>query len=540
METATNCEFGWIPHPSAARRQKESKVALKVVAVSTSGVSVLDLAALVGIGEAFTRLRDSGWTVHDGVSSISVTLDPASDPTGALAELEPLIPAALNVEASGKRSGSRVVVRLVNGVPEIVEAPAADPRELFDERPAQDDAVAALGGDAVAALRLPMQWRIEATISLAKLLDVPVGTLVNVSLAAETVTDHIAAITAVDIRHLLGGADCRVFVALDTPDHAHLGSVVLAGVPVGGHTASVDLRPASLLPAERLQKSPPSPGTLIPQDDRPAPPVWRPAASHLRTLAAQLVWRALATDELPQDGGLVLEFVGFRKSRFPLPDPAPWEDEHVQGALLLRAWALHDASPDRLLAVRQVVSLYDADDAPYGHAPDVLASAEVIYAGLRTDAVAEAVKSARDAHAQAQDAARQTAKSATDMLKSATDRMLASLVAVGAILMANAGRVLPDATGRLLILLVAAFMATLAAAAVFLEGPLLGLPAKKLRSDLDHQAGLLTVEQRERIVRLPSLVAVRTRTIALRWCVPITYVLFAVLLAVLGHPDQYR
>ncbi len=142
---------------------------------------------------------------------------------------------------------------------------------------------------------------------------------------------------------------------------------------------------------------------------------------------------------------------GYKKSAFLLPEPESWEPQDVTETIALRGWALHDASPDRLLALRQVASLYGTDTAPFGHAADVQASAEVIYAGLRTDAVAEAVKGSREAHAQAQDAARQTVKNATDMVKGATERMLAALVAVGAVLIANAGRALPDDTGRLLI-----------------------------------------------------------------------------------------
>jgi hypothetical protein len=467
-----------------------------------------------------------------------VALDPAPDPAAALADLAPLLPATVHAEAVGRRAGARLAVRLVNGVPEIVEALVADPQELFDRRKDQDDAIAARDGDADAALRLPMEWRVQATLTFDRLLDVPGGVSVAVSLASQTITDHVVAMTAAAVRSLVGGQGHAVLVALDAPGSAQLGRLVLAGAAGDGAAARVVLRPPALLAGETGAGPLPPAGALLGHEDEPVPPVWRRAASHAKALAAQLVWRALATSEREEDGRVVLTFHGYKKSAFLLPEPESWEPQDVTETIALRGWALHDASPDRLLALRQVASLYGTDTAPFGHAADVQASAEVIYAGLRTDAVAEAVKGSREAHAQAQDAARQTVKNATDMVKGATERMLAALVAVGAVLIANAGRALPDDTGRLLIVLVAVFLFVLAAASALLEGPLLALPARKLKQDLVHQAGLLTDEQRRRVDELPSLVAARGRITAVRWAVPAAHVLFAVLLLALGHPSR--
>jgi hypothetical protein len=93
---------------------------------------------------------------------------------------------------------------------------------------------------------------------------------------------------------------------------------------------------------------------------------------------------------------------------------------------------LQDTSPDRLLAVRQVVSLYEHDD-PFRDAQDVQASAEIIYVGWRNDAVTEVVESSRDAQAQGNDAVRQALMCSQDLAKAATERFLSGLVAVVAV-----------------------------------------------------------------------------------------------------------
>jgi hypothetical protein len=510
-----------------------------VVDVDNSALTI-DLAPLEETADAFAQLRGQGWTTTDGVGSVAAAMDPAPDPAAALRQLTGLLPAALNVEAVGSLSGSRrLVVKLSDGIPEVLENLLGDPRELFDERSAQDDAVAAGNDNAAAALRLPLEWRVHGTFSLAKLVDLPDGVELAVSLAVSTITEHVLGVDAATVDLLATRGRRTVLVALDAQEHALFGSVALAGIPSSAVDMTIQLKALKLLKGEE-SADPPPPAALLPQPGHSVPAVWQSAADHLGILAAQLLWRAIATSEKINEEQVTLTFHGYKKSSFDLPAAASWHPSQVDEAMQLRAWALYDASPDRLLALRQVVSLYDSSAGPFEHAADVQASAEVIYNGLRTEAVVEAVKSSREAHAQAQDAARQTVKNATDMVKGAVERMLASLVAVGAVLMANAGRVLPDDIGRLLVLLIAGFLLLLAASSVLLEGPLLALPAKKLKEDLDHQAGLLTDTQRTKIDQLPSLVSARCRTNTVRWVVPLVLTFFAVVLFFYGHPGRYN
>lgn len=505
----------------------------------TSEDLTLDLAQLSRLGGEVVRLKERGWTVTDGVRSIKVAMASVHDPIAALEQLTTLLEAALNVEAVGLRAGSQFTIRLVNGIPEIVDFPTADPRELFDEQADQALALEALDGSADAALRLPMDWNISGTFALAKAIDPPFDATVTVSLHSATITDYILDIDSLHIRQLLPDERYRVFVALDTPDTVQCGLLVLVGMPGRPHPLLVELEPVKLLDGEVHHEHFPPAGALLSNAYAHVPQAWSNATVHLNALMTQQIWRSLASKEQRGSEGIALTFAGYKNSSFPLL-VQPWTQCQVKEALALRDWALHDLSPDRLLAVRQIASLYDDTSTPFAHAADIQASAEMVYVGLRSEAVAEAVKGAREAHAQAQEAARQTVKNATEMLKGASERSLAALIAVGAVLMANAGRVLPDDISRLLIVLVALFLCVLAIASTALEGPLLALPAEKLKDDLDHQGGLLTSEQRAAINLLPSLVSARKRIVTMRWAVPIAYFIFATLLLIFGSPGQFK
>jgi hypothetical protein len=501
-------------------------------------VPALDLSPLRPLAAACRRLRDAGWQITDGVGSVAVRRAGTADVAGALTELADLLPTAINVEAVGERGGARLRMRLVHGALAVVDSPPGDVRTLFDDPADQGNAREAFEGDADAALALPLAWTVEGTFDFARVLAVPAGVRAAVAIAPATVVDYVTDTTAQTVERLAAPGAVRVLAAADAPGTVRIGGMVLAG-PGGEGTTAVPLVAPVLLDGETAGpgNSPPA-GVLVPAPGTAVPPVWQAAARHAQALACQLVWKALATASTGTGHAPSVTFHGYKKTSFALPAPGAWTPQQITETLALRRWALHDASPDRLLAVRQVVSLYDDGSAAL-HAADVQASAEIVYTGLRTDAVAEAVKGAREAHGQAQDAARQAAKNAHDLLKGATERMLAALVAVGAVLVANAGRTLPDETGRLLLLLVAAFLLVLAAASVAFEGPLLSLPAKNLKDDLHHQPGLLTQAQRDRVDATPSLKDARRRVRLVRFVVPIAHTAFAVLIYAFGHPSRY-
>jgi hypothetical protein len=182
-----------------------------------------------------------------------------------------------------------------------------------------------------------------------------------------------------------------------------------------------------------------------------------------------------------------------------------------------------------------VVSLYSNGDALH-HPTDVLESAEVVYAGLRSDSVTEAFKGVREAQNQTLDAVRDTIKSVQELAKSATERFLAAVVAVGAVVVANETQSVSNKTSRDLMLLIALFLVILALFAVFVEGPLLSLPLDKMESDLTQGLSLLTDEQRERVTTLPSVKSTMVRVLVLRIAIPAVYVGSTIAIIFFGFP----
>ena len=105
-------------------------------------------------------------------------------------------------------------------------------------------------------------------------------------------------------------------------------------------------------------------------------------------------------------------------------------------------WATSEPSPDRVLAIRQVVSLYEQQDLP-GRPEDVVRAAEPLYQALRAGEVAVVLESQRQARSMAVDTARGSADAAQSAAKSATERTIASLAAVAGIAVATRLRCCP-------------------------------------------------------------------------------------------------
>ncbi len=222
-----------------------------------------------------------------------------------------------------------------------------------------------------------------------------------------------------------------------------------------------------------------------------------------------------------------------------LPAPQELSNDLVAGTLRLRSWALYDASPDRLLAVRQVASLYESP-AVFMQPLDVLDGAEVVYAGLRSDAVAEVVRSVREAQGVVLDTVRQTSQSAQDLTKSATERFLASLAALVAIVATSGATGLSQSERRHLMLFVAVTSLILMGSHLVLEGPTLSLQVRRLPQDLRQGEALLTEHQVSRLLGLPSVNAVKRRVKVIRVVIPAAYALLAVLVLIFGYPSSLK
>lgn len=497
---------------------------------------ILDLRPLEVLRREIERLRTAGWVFSDEAHRILVERSVVSPIEGRhLLSVFGDALAVLRVE--GTYGDFRVRIRLFGDVFEIVELPDGRLERFFEEPEERDAARRLEDREAEAALALPLTWHASGDLDLGRPLVAQPGVEVRVVLSSEWLIRNVIGGGVAGIaRFVPDSGQRRVYIALEAPYEAvHFGSVSLTG-----YMSTLELPKSAIpLPGEELSGVGdallPSPSALVPYGEVMRGP-WLEVVRVCGAAFIASTWHRLATSV--HDDGQLVEFLGFKRVVARLPAPADVETEIVAGTHRLYRWAFQDLSPDRLLAVRQVVSLYQ-DALALLRPKDVLESAEVVFVGLRTEAVAEVLRGTREAQSQAADSVRQSLKAVQDLTKSATERVLASLVAVAAVVAANSTRTLSDRVGRNLLLLVAAFMALLAIFAVVLEGPLLSLPLRKLKDDLREGNPILTESQRQRAAELPSVVATKRRVRILRAIVPLTYVALAAAILVWGYPERF-
>lgn len=483
-------------------------------------------------------LESATWTIRDGIGDIRLQRQ-AQDVHNAIAEARTLGSALGNLEVVGVVSGHHLRMRMIQEELAVIDFPGADPYTLFDDDQAIENARLAWDGDACAALQLPLAWTLTAFLTPESLiLNKPPDIEIVITMEGATVIRNFRDAGLVNLgRYIPAKAKRRVYIALTgTSVPAHLGTVSFATAD----RASLEVPgPSVPLPGEETRTSLPflAPYCLLPATptDTTLTNLWNELIDYCRSAAAVATWITLASEVQILDHSVEIQFLGFRRVRFHLPNLEDFDTEQTAATLQLREWALQDASPDRILAISEVTSLYDKDN-PFCNAGDIRASAEIIYIGLRSDAVAEVVKSSRDAQGQASETVRQALKSSQDLIKAAMERFLAGLVAVGAVVIANASRVLDDNISRLLMLFVSAFFLVLAAVAIFVEGPLLLLQMKYLDEDVHRSISLLTDEQRRSITNSSTVKATRLRIRLVRIVIPAVYCMLIFAILIWGYP----
>ena len=517
---------------------------------SLSGRTV-DLAPLIAAAAHLDTLTEAGWKATDqSPRTVRLSHVGGTDVQALLSGLEPLGDALVGVRVTGQRSGSTIEIGRVGTEYEVVGLPDVVPRSLFDDPYDLELAAQAWDKNAAAAFALPFTWRIDVSLGLDRLVAVPPLVELRAVLSPQPIIAAIETTKIGDLQHLFPSHGARrVYLALNSPaEHLHLGAVTLAGLAgvATEVTSTFEVPPVAVpLPGEVLIGEPgltlgvPLPSDLLPLDGYECGNTWKGLRDRCEAFAALATWAMIASEVAVEGADIFLDFLGFKRVRVALPSPENFGSIAVAGALKLRRWVFHDASPDRFLAVRQVVSLYQGHEAlmsPH----DVLVSAEIIYVGLRSNAVAEVVKSTREAQSQTLDTARQSLKAVQDLSKGATERLLAALVALGGVVVANASRSLSDHVGRELMLLVAAFLVGLGLFAIFVEGPLLSLPLKTIDGDLRAGVPLLTEGQLHRVTAIPSVAATKNKVKLLRWIIPAVYIGLAALVVLFGYPSRYR
>ncbi|MFC5731005.1 MULTISPECIES: hypothetical protein [Nocardioides] len=418
-----------------------------------------------------------------------------------------------------RRGVTTLRLRRRNGALSLDQLPNDTPRDLFDDPSELRLAEEVWAGHVEAAVRLPFEWHAEAEIDLGRVVARDVGD-VRVTRRIATIQDAFDTTPYWVLRTLVPATGRRTFVALDAPaEQVDLGTVSFAGAETVFHKVAAIQPPTPVeTPYDLLEL--PTPSDLLPAAGLPPQDgsgSWSSLLALLEGSAAAAALCFLASDVRLIGGTPRLTFRGLRSTTIELSGRI-----NTRTPLQLFNWTFSEPSPDRLLAVQQVASLQSNDELIEA-LDDVRVSAEIVYSGLRADAVAEAVKGYRDAHANALEAARQTLKSVQEMIKASSERALASIVAVGAVLIARAGTTLDASVGENLLRAVAGFLIFLAIVSVALEGPLASVPLKNLASDLRQGSPLLSPAQADALASGETLKLARRRAVTARIAIPVIY-----------------
>jgi hypothetical protein len=255
----------------------------------------------------------------------------------------------------------------------------------------------------------------------------------------------------------------------------------------------------------------------------------------LRTRADACAWAWLSNSTTPRDdqSAATVEYFGYRRRDFALP-PEGYVAASGERASKAYTWATAEASPDRILAIRQVVSLYDGATLP--DAPqDVIRAAEPLYLALRAGEVAAVLESQRQARGIAVEAARESAAAAQSAAKSAAERTIASLAAVAGVAVANATAGLVAKDARELALGIAALFGFLAMWAISIEGPAMRAPISSFKVDMPIIGHLLGPADRTAILGMRVLKTASHAVLRARIATPIIYLSGAAVTLLVAH-----
>lgn len=267
------------------------------------------------------------------------------------------------------------------------------------------------------------------------------------------------------------------------------------------------------------------------------PPPGTPSNSRIEQLliprAEACAWAWLSNEVTLSGHTAKMEFLGYRRKSFELDDTGyvPVSNKRVYPTY---RWATMENSPDRVLAIRQVMSLQDGDTLPV-EPDDILAAAEPIYTALRTGEVAAVLEMRQQARNVAIDTARQSAEVAQTAAKSASGRAIATLGAVASIAVARATAVLSAKDSREIAVGITALLLFLAFWAIFIEGPPIRTPLTSLELDFPRIAYLLTQTEREEILSMNVLQKAKSDVRKVRIAAPSLYLVTAVVVMIVAH-----
>jgi hypothetical protein len=494
------------------------------------------------VADALTEFVAAGCQVTNGFLSCRVTV-PERDSDGAphrdlLASVADVADVHLQF---ARPPTSFELSAAAGGALEFMADPAGEPSTAFEgDELAQ--ARRAWAGDIEAALSLSGRWNGDLAVSLAapliaydpgrgwravRTLDVFVQELAAYPWwrTGELVTDGTRGVivAVVDDANVDVRTPSLVVLSIDRFQGRGPQAPGDAGKRQAVQRVTTAQVPVDLPVPEELEPSEGALGTPLVEALRP------------RCDAVAWAWLSNAMEVGTDEPGefAALEYFGYRRRRFTV-GPGGYTGAQGQRAYDLYLNATQEPSPDRDLAIRQVVSLHDGPNLP-AEPNDVARAAEPLYQALRAGEVAAVLETQRQARSIAVDAARSAADAAQTAAKSATERTIASLAALAGIAVANATAVLSKADARAIAIGITGLFVFLVAWAIFVEGPTMRAPLNSFNKDLATIGYLLPQMDRTAILGMDALKTASNAVLRARIASPIVYATGAALTLLVAH-----
>ena len=245
---------------------------------------------------------------------------------------------------------------------------------------------------------------------------------------------------------------------------------------------------------------------------------------------ATMSWVGLSTRvELDRAASkLVLEVFGLQRVAHQINSAGlSIGDDQARRAYELFEWASGSNAVDQRFALQQVASLY-RDVPPWAKSDDVFDAALAVFSTLRRDAVSEVLLAIRAARAFAIEMANRAAERTAAIARSTVERCVATLLAIGGVIVAQTTKAITESQAHDLRLLLVVLLLGLIAWNVMVESPPVGSSIKSLRRDFNTIADLLTERERNEILQLDAVTSVFGRARFIRVAVPAVYVAVAI------------
>lgn len=349
------------------------------------------LGAVQAAQDQVSDLIGSGWDARDELLSVTVEAPSGSTGPTIASGLRPLLHIGRDVRMRVEAGVNYFELGLVQGSLELIDTRADDLSASFDGADLQT-AQRARAGDTKAAINLPGTWMATASLNLAAPLTEADPTCAWRVVRRIEVLEH-----ALSERPWWRVADLIeapsmpvVYVVLDEPELDYVtGGFAVVGIarvedfarPHGVEQKRTSVRAAA---APMLPDGIPLPEQLYATSSAPVSKL----DGILKSRAAACAWAWLANSVTAEGDIGKIEFFGYRRVQFSAGADGITDGEATEDSLNLYRWATAETSPDRILAVRQVVSLNEGPELP-SSALDVRRAAEPLFTALRSDAITE-------------------------------------------------------------------------------------------------------------------------------------------------------